>query len=114
MAFASFVADAAIAVVQAAADEIGGPAAPELRRNASTLVYSVRQLAVDMDGAIGALTDIDKLESLAFSALDEYPPVVGDDAEPQPGAGESGSDYQLRPRARDGAVCRARRPRGIP
>ena len=77
MAFASFVADAAIAVVQAAADEIGGPAAPELRRNAATLVYSVRQLAVDMDAAISALTDIDKLEDLAFNALDDYPPVVG-------------------------------------
>ena len=77
MAFASFVADAAIAVVQAAADEIGGPLAPELRRNAPTLVYSVRQLAVDMDAAIGVLADIDKLESLAFNALDDYPAVVG-------------------------------------
>ena len=77
MAFASFVADAAIAVVQAAADEIGGPLAPELRRNAATLVYSGRQLAVDMNAAIGVLTDIDKLEDLAFNALDTYPPVVG-------------------------------------
>ena len=77
MAFASFVADAAIAVVQAAADEIGGPLAPELRRNAPALVYSVRQLAVDMDAAIGVLADIDKLEDLAFNALDSYPAVVG-------------------------------------
>ena len=77
MAFASFVADAAIAVVQAAADEIGGPLAPELRRNAPTLVYNVGQLGLDMDAAIGVLTDIDKLEDLAFNALDTYPPVVG-------------------------------------
>ena len=77
MAFASFVADAAIAVVQAAADEIGGPLAPALRRNAPSLVYTVRQLAVDMDAAIGVLTDIDKLEDLAFNALDDYPAVVG-------------------------------------
>ena len=77
MAFASFVADAAIAVVQAAADEIGGPLAPGLRRNAPALVYSVRQLAVDMDAAIGVLADIDKLEALAFNALDSYPAVVG-------------------------------------
>ena len=77
MAFASFVADAAIAVVQAAADEIGGPLAPELRRNAAALVYNVGQLGIDMDAAIGVLTDIDKLEDLAFNALDDYPAVVG-------------------------------------
>ena len=77
MAFASFVADAAIAVVQAAADEIGGPAAPELRRNAPALVYNVGQLGLDVDAAMGALTEIDKLESLAFTALATYPPVVG-------------------------------------
>ena len=77
MAFASFVADAAIAVVQAAADEIGGPLAPELRRNAAALVYNIGQLGLDMDAAIGVLADIDKLEDLAFNALDDYPPVVG-------------------------------------
>ena len=77
MAFASFVADAAIAVVQAAADEIGGPLAPELRRNAAALVYNVGQLGLDMDAAIGVLTDIDQLEDLAFNALDDYPAVVG-------------------------------------
>ena len=77
MAFASFVGDAAIAVVQAAADEIGGPAAPELRRNAPALVYNVGQLGLDVDAAMGALTEIDKLESLAFTALATYPPVVG-------------------------------------
>ena len=77
MAFASFVADAAIAVVQAAADEIGGPLAPELRRNAPALVYNVGQLGLDMDAAIGVLADIDKLEDLAFNALDSYPAVVG-------------------------------------
>ena len=77
MAFASFVATAAIAVVQAAADEIGGPLAPALRRNAAALVYNVGQLGLDMDAAISVLTDIDKLEDLAFNALDTYPPVVG-------------------------------------
>ena len=77
MAFASFVADAAIAVVQAAADEIGGPLAPALRRNAAALVYNVGQLGLDMDAAIGVLADIDKLEALAFNALAGYPAVVG-------------------------------------
>ena len=51
--------------------------APELRRNAAALVYNVGQLGIDMDAAIGVLTDIDKLEDLAFNALDTYPPVVG-------------------------------------
>ena len=60
MAFASFVADAAIAVVQTAADEIGGPLAPALRRNAATLVYNIGQLGIDMDAAIGVLTDIER------------------------------------------------------
>ena len=77
MAFASFVADAAISVVRAAADEIGGPLAPALRRDAAALVYNVGQLGLDMDAAIGVLADIDKLEDLAFNALDTYPPVVG-------------------------------------
>ena len=77
MAFASFVADAAIALVQAAADEIGGPAATTLRANAATLVYNVGQLGIDMDGAIAAVTEIDKLEALAFNALATYPAVVG-------------------------------------
>ena len=63
--------------MQAAADEIGGPLAPELRRNAAALVYNVRQLGLDMDAAIGVLTDIDKLEDMAFNALDDYPAVVG-------------------------------------
>ena len=47
--------------------------APELRRNAATLVYNVGQLGLDMDAAIGVLADIDKLEDLAFNALDTYP-----------------------------------------
>ena len=63
--------------MQAAADEIGGPLAPELRRNAAALVYNVGQLGLDMDAAIGVLADIDKLEDLAFNALDGYPAVVG-------------------------------------
>ena len=77
MAFASFVADAAIAVVQAAADEIGGPAAAELRRNAAVLVYNVGQLGQDMDSAIAAIAEIDKLEDLAYNALSTYPAVIG-------------------------------------
>ena len=77
MAFASFVADAAIALVQAAADEIGGPAAATLRTNAAALVYNAGQLGRDMDGAIAAIADIDKLEDLAFNALETYPAVVG-------------------------------------
>ena len=71
------MADAAIAVVQAAADEIGGPAATTLRANAATLVYNIGQLGRDMDGAIAAVTDIAKLEDLAFNALSTYPAVVG-------------------------------------
>ena len=77
MAFASFVALNAIKVVQAAADEIGGPLGPQLREDAPTLIYSVRQLAVDMDTALSVLTDVAKLEDLAYRALDDYPPVVG-------------------------------------
>ena len=77
MAFASFVADAAIALVQAAADEIGGPVAAELREDAATLVYDVSELGSRMDSAIVAITDIAKLEDLAFNALDDYPAVVG-------------------------------------
>ena len=74
---ASFVADAAIALVRAAADEIGGPAATTLRANAATLVYNVGRLGIDMDAAIGAITEIDKMEELAFNALATYPAVVG-------------------------------------
>ena len=77
MAFASFVADAAIALVRAAADEIGGPAAATLRANAPALVYDVGQLGRDVDGAVAALTDVAKLEDLAFNALAAYPAVVG-------------------------------------
>ena len=77
MAFASFVADAAIALVEAAADEIGGPAAAELREDAATLVYNVSQLGSDMNSAIGALTDAAKLEDIAYNALSTYPAVVG-------------------------------------
>ena len=77
MAFASFVADAAIALVRTAADEIGVPAATTLRGNAATLVYDVGQLGIDMDTAIAAITDVAKLEALAYTALATYPAVVG-------------------------------------
>ena len=77
MAFASFVATAAIRLVQAAADEIGGPVAATLRENAATLVYDTSMLGTNMDIAIAAIADIDKLEALAFNALDTYPAVVG-------------------------------------
>ena len=77
MAFASFVADAAIRLVQTAADEIGGPAAAELRRDAAALVYNTGQLGRDIDAAMAALTDIAKLEELAFRALSTYPAVIG-------------------------------------
>ena len=106
MAFASFVADAAIAVVQAAADEIGGPLAPELRRNAAALVYNVGQLGLDMDAAIGVLADIDKLEDLAFNALDDLSAGGRHDAEPEPGTQQSGGVDRLR--------SRSWRPCGLP
>ena len=64
-------------LVQAAAAEIGGPAATTLRANAAALVYNTGQLGRDMDGAIAAIADIDKLEDLAFNALATYPAVVG-------------------------------------
>lgn len=77
MAFASFVADNAIKVVQAVADEIGGPAAAELREDAATLVYTPRDLAGRISSAINALTDAAKLRDLAYNALSTYPAVVG-------------------------------------
>ena len=78
MAFASFVALAAIKVVQAAADEIGGPAASTLRTNAPTLVYNVGQLGRDMDSAIAADDRYRRSwRRWPSTRLSAYPAVVG-------------------------------------
>ena len=114
MAFASFVADAAIALVRAAADEIGGPAATTLRGNAATLVYDAGQLGIDMDAAIAAITDVAKLEALAYTALATYPAVVGTTRNRDRERRNQVAIIDFVRALAYGAVCRAGRHPGIP
>ena len=74
---ASFVADEAVLILQAAADEIGGPVASQLHADAARLIRDVPELGRRMDSAMTALTGVAKLEDLAFNALSTYPPVLG-------------------------------------
>ena len=76
MAFPSFVADAAVSVVRAVAEEIG-TTADDLSRQADTLVFDPRGLALEIGAALVAVTDIAILEELAFRGLSTYPEVVG-------------------------------------
>lgn len=76
MAFPSFVAEAAIAVVEAAAGEIGAPGA-DLGARASTLVFDPQALGLALEQALTAVTDIARLEVLAFGGLATYPAVSG-------------------------------------
>ena len=74
--FASFVADEAIALVEAAAEEIG-PEADDLGSRASTLVFDAAALARAMETALTDVSDAARLEQLAFMGLETYPAVVG-------------------------------------
>ena len=99
MAFASFVADAAIALVRAAADEIGGPAATTLREQCAGARLQRRPARARRGRGCRRR---DRRRQAGGPRVQRARHLSGGgrhDAQPQPRADEPGGDHRLRARA---------------
>ena len=74
MALPSFIFTAGEAVLAQAAAEIG-PTASDIAVRTAELVADTELLVLSADIAIGAITDVERLERLAFRALEDLAPV---------------------------------------